>query len=140
MALGTSEGDLLALKQQKGDEKKALEQVKRKLIKANEALKSYEENVELPANAQAATLAQIELLREQLSDQTGLLSSKMEVHKMETMKYVDDKFNQQEATMAGMIQHQNEVLVKEGSAQHMRMESLICNFAESMDGAFQVGP
>ena len=57
VALGTSEGDLLALKQQKGDEKKALEQVKKKLIKANEALKSYEESVELPANAQAATLA-----------------------------------------------------------------------------------
>jgi len=129
----------LALRQQKGDEKKALEQVNKKLIRANETLKSYEENEEMPANAQAVTLAQIKLLHDQLSDHTGLLSSKMEVHRLETMKYVDDKFNQQDATMAGMIQHQTDVLVDEGNAQHVRMESLICNFAESMDGAFQVG-
>ena len=45
----------------------------------------------------------------------------MAVHKQEAMMYVDDKYNQHDATMDGMIQHQTEVLVEEGSARHVRM-------------------
>jgi hypothetical protein len=139
VALGTSEGDLLALKQQSGDDKKTLEQVQKKLIRANEALKSYEENLELPANVQAATLAQIKLLRDQVSEQNGLLSSKMEVSKLETLKYVGEKFAEQEASMAGMMQHHTNAVVAEGGAQHARVEMLLCNFAESLDRGFTVG-
>ena len=65
-------------------------------------------------NVQAATLAQIKLLREQLSEQTGLLSSKMEVTKLETLRYVGEKFAEHEASMAGMIQHHTNAVVAEG--------------------------
>ena len=41
--------------------------------------------------------------------------------------------------MAGMIQHHTNAVVAEGVAQHTRVEVLLCNFAESLDGAFTVG-
>ena len=139
VALGGCEGDLLALKQQSGEDKKALEQVQKKLIRANNALKRYEEDVEQPTNVSAAALAQIKMLREEVSEQNGLLLSKMEVSKLESLKYVGEKIAEHEASMAGMMEHHTNVVMAEGGAQHRRVEGLLCSFAESLDRGLTVG-
>ena len=141
VALGSCEGELAALKQQSGEDRHSLEQKQahQKLERANATVKKYEENEEAPGNVPAATLAQIKLLRDQLGDQVSLLSKRMEANQQETMQRVENKLNEQDATMAGMFQHQTEVLNKENNVRHARVESMLCNVVASMVGALQIG-
>jgi hypothetical protein len=139
IALGNSEGDLAALKQQAGNDKKALEQVTKKLQRAEETVKKYEEDVEQPDRLNAATLAQVKLLRDQLSDQVAQLSSQSTLNMENAMKYMTTKFGEQEANVAAIVEHQTGVLCDENSARQERTENLLVSFSHDMQGAFRVG-
>ena len=73
MALYASEGGLAALKQQCGDDKRLLEELQKKLVRANATLEKYEGNEQEHGTVPAAALAQIKLLRDELGTQVGLL-------------------------------------------------------------------
>jgi hypothetical protein len=139
LALYASDGDLAALKQQSGEDKRSLEEMHKKLVRANATAKKYEEDEGEPGTVPAATLAQIKLLREEMGTQVNLLSDQLASNKRETMLHVDGIMNEQDATIAGMFQHQNEVLLEENNARHVRVESMLGRAMASMQKALHIG-
>ena len=139
MALFASDGDLAALKQQCGDDKRSLEELQKKLVRANATLDKYEENEQEHGTVPASTLAQIKLLRDELGTQIGLLSDQLTSNKRETMLHVDGRMSEHAATIAGMFQHQIEVLTDEGNARHARVESMFGRAMASMQEALHIG-
>ena len=55
------------------------------------------------------------------------------------MKYMTTKFDQQEANIAAIVEHQTGVLCDEDSARQERTESLLTSSSQDMQGAFHVG-
>jgi hypothetical protein len=141
MVLFASDGDLAALKQQSGEDKRSLERLQRKLVSAmhNAALEKYEDNEQEPGTVPAATLAQIKLLRDELGAQVSLLSDQLANNKRETQLHVDGRMAEQDAAIAGMFQHQNEVLMEEGNARHARVESMFGGAMASMQKVLRMG-
>jgi len=139
LALYAVDGDLTALKQQSGEDKRTLEKLQKKLVRANATLEKYEENEEEPGTVPAATLAQIKLLRDELGAQVSLLSDQLAGSKRETMLQIGGRMDEQDATIAGMFQHQNEVLMEENNARHARVESMFGSAMANMQKALQFG-